>query len=178
MRKVVLYIATSMDGFIAKEDGDVNWLHDEAFAEKENDFGYADFLSSIDTTFMGNSTYKVVMGFDIPFPYPDSTNYVVTSDPSQPDTNDVKFIGSEEVKDLLSQIKQQEGKDIWLIGGGKLNAFFLEHGWIDEIRLFIMPIVLGKGIKMFGEVDDFSKKFALKETEVYTTGVVALHYAK
>jgi dihydrofolate reductase len=77
MRKIVLYIAASLDGKIARKDGDVKWL-DEFSDPEQMDYGYNDFLNSIDTTLMGNNTYKQLLGFGIDFPYRGKTNYVFT----------------------------------------------------------------------------------------------------
>jgi dihydrofolate reductase len=76
MRKLKLYIACSFDHFIARANGDVSWLELPEYAIKGEDYGYADFYDSIDTTIMGNTTYKIIKGFDIPFPYKDKKNYV------------------------------------------------------------------------------------------------------
>ena len=78
MRKIISYIAMSIDGKIAKANGDISWL-EEIPNPNNDDYGYAEFYNSIDTTLMGRITYEQVIGFDVPFPYPDKTNYVFTS---------------------------------------------------------------------------------------------------
>jgi dihydrofolate reductase len=143
MRKVKLFIATSLDSFIATTDGGVDWL----FGDR--DYGYRDFYNSIDTTLMGNNTYKQILEFGVDFPYTDKTNYVFSKQP-QKDTEFVSFIGEDE--DLVSfvvSLKQKEGKDIWLIGGGEINAFFLSHHLIDEMILSVHPVILGPGLPLF-----------------------------
>jgi dihydrofolate reductase len=76
MRKLILYIAASLDNYIATTDGGVNWLNDNELELPEEDYGYGDFYRTIDTTLMGNNTYRFIMNHDVPFPYPDKKNYV------------------------------------------------------------------------------------------------------
>lgn len=148
MRKIVLYIAASLDGYIARSDGSIDWLEDPADALEGEDFGYSEFLQTIDTALMGHSTYKVVAGFDMPFPYPDKANYVFSRSAGHTDTAHVKFIYTDAVA-FVQELKQQPGKAIWLIGGGQLNTLLLNAGLIDEIILTYIPIVLGAGIPLF-----------------------------
>ena len=76
MREVILYSASSLDSYIARTDGRVDWLEYPRFTLPGEDFGYEKFLKSVDTTLMGNNTYQLILGFGGPFPYPDTTNYV------------------------------------------------------------------------------------------------------
>jgi len=78
MRKIVLYIATSIDHYIARPDGDISWLHAPEYAISGEDYGYKEFYESIETTLMGNITYKQFLGFDLPFPFPDKKNFIST----------------------------------------------------------------------------------------------------
>ncbi len=172
MRKIKLYIAVSLDGKIAKPDGSVNWLHELPVPEGE-DYGYSSLMESVDTTLMGHSTYKQIIGFDIPFPYQDKTNYVFSRSP-QPEAEFVEFV-SENVEGFVQKLKEQEGKDIWLIGGGQLNTTLFNADLVDEILIYVMPIVLGEGISLFG---DFPKEKVLKleETKSYSSSVVMMRY--
>lgn len=147
MRKIILYIAASLDGYIARQNGSIDWLENEIFAIENEDYGYSKFLKTIDTTLMGNSTYKTILGFGITFPYADKTNYVFSHSP-HPDTEHVHFVHKGAV-DFIAQLKQQPGKNIWLIGGGQLNTHFLNAGLIDEIILTYIPVILGSGIPLF-----------------------------
>lgn len=110
MRKIKLYIAVSLDGKIAKPDGDVSWL-DELPNPDHLDYGYADFLSSIDTTLMGNSTYRQLLGFGIDFPYRGKTNYVFTRNTALKEDENVKFISHEPIS-IVKEIKSGKGRDI------------------------------------------------------------------
>ena len=176
MRKIVLYIATSIDGFIAKSDGSVEWLETIPNPTK-TDYGYYEFYDSIDTTLMGNATYQQVLSFDIPFPYSGKTNYVF-SRTQHADNEDVKFI-SKDIVEFVKELKAQVGNDVWLVGGGNLNAFFLENGLIDKMIVSVMPIVLGSGIPLFGaNAKDVEVQFSLKKTTSFESGVVQLVYER
>jgi dihydrofolate reductase len=148
MRKIVLYIAASLDGYIARPDGSTEWLHDERYSLPNEDYGYSSFLKTIDTTLMGHSTYKVILGFDMPFPYPDKSNYVFSRSATHAAAEHVTFV-SDDVVAFVEQLKQQPGKAMWLIGGGQINTLLLNATLIDEIILTYIPIVLGQGIPLF-----------------------------
>jgi len=172
MRKIILYIATSLNGYIAKADGSVDWLEDIPNPYSE-DYGYSSLQRSIDTTIQGNSTYKQIIGWGIEFPYKDTTNYVITSDSSLEDNEHVNFISDNHI-DYIRELKSQEGKDIWLIGGGKVNSLLLNNGLIDEIHQFIMPIVIADGIELFDSANDIITEII--DTKKYKSGVIRYKY--
>ncbi len=173
LRKLLLYIACSLNGKIAKADGSVHWL--ESIPNPEGtDHGYAAFYNAIDTTIQGYTTYRQIIDWGIDFPYPDTKNYVLTRQQNLKDTPFVRFI-SENHADFIRKLKKEEGKDIWLIGGGQVNTLLLNEDLIDEIRVFMMPVILSDGIALF---QDLPKETRLKltGTKTYSTGAVALHY--
>jgi dihydrofolate reductase len=173
MRKIILYIATSLNGKIARKDGSVDWL--ESIPDSEQiDYGYPEFYDSIDTTIQGFNTYDKIIGWGIDFPYPDKENYVLTNKKGLADTEYVKFIASNHV-DFILNLKKQKGKDIWLIGGGKTSTMMLNEQLIDEIQLFIMPIIIPGGIELFDLIPE-EKQLNLKEIKSYSTGAVELIY--
>lgn len=176
MKKVKLYIATSLDGFIARKDGSIDWL--EALPNPNKiDYGYMDFYETIDTVIMGRKTYDHILGFDVPWPYEKCTTYLATRESDyQPPTPQTKVIQGETGAATRS-IMQEGGKDIWLVGGGQLVAFFLNEGLIDEMMLFIIPTIIGEGIPLFPSPVKESS-FQLKSTEHYETGAALLHYTK
>ena len=173
MRKIILYIATSLNGKIAKSDGSVDWLETIPNPNKL-DYGFKELNKSVDTTIQGYSSYAQVMGWDIPFPYADKKNYVITRKQDLSNTEYVDFISKDHMQ-FIKALKTQEGKDIWLIGGGQVNALLLESDLIDEIQLFMMPIVLDGGIDLFQSLS-VDKIFKLIESKTYPTGVVELRY--
>lgn len=176
MRKIVLYIAASIDGYIARKDGNVDWLEDPDYlVEGGDDMGYGDFYAGIDITLMGNATYQEVLGFDVPFPYPDKKNYVFSRSEKDNDEN-VEYVSGDIVA-FTKQLKNQPGKDIWLIGGGKINTIFLENELIDQIILTIVPFTLGDGIPMFHKAN-VETKFKLESNQTFPNGMVQLTFNK
>lgn len=174
MRKIVLYIATSIDGFIARKNGDIDWLENPDYPIEGEDFGYQKFYDSIDTTLMGNQTYQQVLGFDVPFPYKGKTNYVFSRSQEGKDEN-VQFV-KDNIADFVKNLKKDEGKDIWLVGGGQLNSMLLGQELIDQIILTIIPITLGDGISLFAQSMELDTRFSLDNSKVFKNGFVQLFY--
>ncbi len=172
MRKIILYTAASVDNFIARDDGDVSWLHSTEYKLENKDFGYADFYNAIDTTLMGNNTYKKILSFNIPFPYIDKTNFVFSHNPQKQDAQYVQFI-SKDVVSFVHSLKKQEGKDIWLVGGGEINSLLLTNRLIDKIILTIVPIMLGAGVSLFKN-PKYENEFDLEDSTSFRNGMVQL----
>lgn len=143
-REIVLYIASSLDGFIAKEDDDLQWLHD---TEGEGDAGYAEMYQSIDTTIMGKKTYDYVMKHTNTFPYPDKKCYVFTT--SEKGTNEYVEFVNEDVVEFTKRLKDQEGSKIWMVGGAGILDAFIKENLIDEYIITVTPHILGSGIPLF-----------------------------
>ena len=173
MRKIILYAAISADDFIADKQGQIDWLSDPQIITEGEDYGYADFYASIDTTLMGNTTYNQVMGFGGDFPYPDKTNYVITGNDQLEDTRYVKFISSD-IPGFCSDLRNEPGKDIWLVGGGKLNTALLEAGLVDTLILTKMPVPLGAGIPLFHD-PAWRSAFRQVSTKMYEKGVLQMY---
>ncbi len=174
MKKIILYIAASLNGKIAQSDGDVEWLETIPNPE-QTDYGYQEFYDSVGTTIQGYNTYQKILDWGIEFPYPTTKNYVLTRRQGLADTAHVEFISNNHLE-FIEQLKTQEGKDIWLIGGGQINTLLFNAGLIDEIRLFVMPIILSSGIELFEQVPQ-QKKLTLMTVKEYRSGVLELRYA-
>ncbi len=173
MRNLVLYIAVSLDGKIAKPDGSVEWL-EKIMNPEGTDYGYQDFYDSIDTTLMGHATYKAILGFDGAFPYAEKQNFVFTRQKNTPKSSEVTFVNSE-VDSFIETLKAQEGGDIWLVGGGQFTSYLLNEGFVDAMHLFVMPMLLGEGISLF-EGGLRETMLSLRDEHTYQNGVKALHY--
>jgi dihydrofolate reductase len=173
MRKIKLYIAMSLNGKIAEKDGSVDWLYIKDGDEKP-DYGYNKFYDSIDTTIQGSSTYKQIENWGIEFPYTDKKNYVITRDKSLLDSKNVEFIRTNHLE-FIKDLKQKKGKDIWLIGGGLVNTMLFNENLIDELQIFVMPIILQDGIDLF---QNLPKRTDLKKTETisHKNGAVEIKY--
>ncbi len=171
MRKLKLFIAQSVDGFIATKEGSVNWLEQTNSNENE-DFGYNDFYNSVDTTIMGYNTYREILGFGKPFPYPDKINYIISRTHVKQTDNPVEFVKAD-IVEFVKQLKQKEGKDIWLVGGSEVNGILLNENMIDEIYLTIRTVVLGGGIPIFAEGTEL-KNFGIKEITQFSDEFVQL----
>lgn len=165
-RKVILYIATSLDGYIARENGDIDWLF------TDQDYGYTDFLKSVDTVILGNRTYKQALNFG-EFPYKDKTCYVF-SKTIKGENEYVTFI-NDSFFDFVEDLKGQDGSDIWLVGGTRTIDIFMKNNLIDELIISIHPIILGKGIELFKN-DNKEMQLKLKKNMSYSSGLVQLHY--
>jgi dihydrofolate reductase len=171
---VKLYIASSLDGFIARKDGTLDWLTDLS-DPGGSDHGYAEFYETIDTVIMGRKTYEEVVGFDVDWPYGDSETYVVSRSPGQKIKTDNTRLVSGEIVETLSAMKKSEGKDIWLVGGGELVSLCMQHQLVDEIILSIAPIILGDGIQLFPEITS-EVKLTLEAVKTFSSGIVTLTY--
>ncbi|MGE7091820.1 dihydrofolate reductase family protein [Lysinibacillus sp. NPDC048646] len=145
-REVVLYIAASLDGFIAKEDNDLQWLTD---TEGEGDNGYEEMYQSIDTTIMGKKTYDYVMENSESFPYPEKKCYVFTT--SEKGSNEYVEFVHEDVVEFTKKLKEQEGSKIWMVGGAGILDAFIKGNLIDEYIITVTPHILGSGIPLFKE---------------------------
>lgn len=174
MKKLILYIATSLDGKIAGPDDDVKWLEEIPNPDK-SDYGYFDLYAGVDTTVMGNTTYQWIKRQDMPFPYPNTDNYVITRNASLQSNEEVTFL-NDDIVERIKALKVGEGKDIWLIGGAGVNQFCLGAGLIDEMRVFVMPIILGEGIPLFAGGYD-RKQVRLTSSTAYSSGVCELRYS-
>ncbi|MBC9932251.1 dihydrofolate reductase family protein [Chitinophaga qingshengii] len=168
-RKVNLYIAISLDGYIADENGQLEWLTGLPNPEK-TDYGFADFFATTDTTLLGYKTYAHILELADTYPHPNHANYVFTRS-ERPAAPHVTFVHGEDIPGFVQQLKAQPGKDIWLIGGGELNAVMLEHDLIDHITLHIMPVALGKGRPLFAD-KAFEKQFTVEGTKMYQSGAI------
>lgn len=147
MRKVILYIAMSLDGYIADDAGGVDWL--SAQPDGEDPDSYPEFIRNIDTVLMGFRTYHQIVTELSPdaWVYDDLTSYVLTHR-TLPSSENIIF--TEKNPDtLLSGLKAQPGKDIWICGGSKIVSQCVLADCIDEYYISILPVILGSGIPLF-----------------------------
>ena len=170
--KVILYIAQSIDGYIAANDGSVDFL--SCVEEEGEDYGYFGFYKTIDAVIMGANTYEQILGFG-DFPYPDKSCYVFTNRTYK--THDqVEFV-SDNPLDWIRRNGHTKPARYWLVGGSALIKAFQDEGLIDEFIISIIPTMLGGGIPLFqAHKTPFSLK--LKDVIEYPSGLVQLVYEK
>ena len=148
-RKIIVYIATSADGYIARPDGDVEWL---TRRPRNVDYGMGNFYPAIDTILWGRRTYDWGLAYckergkggmvDTKL-----ANYVFSREPPKGETPGVRFV-SEPVKEFAQRLRATPGKHIWMMGGGELIASFLDAGEIDEFDIHVIPTLIGEGIPL------------------------------
>lgn len=173
MRTVILYLAISLDGYLADKTGGVDWLLGEQ-ADHAGDYGISTFLKQVDTVLMGYRTYRQVTEELSPdhWPYPELQTYVLTHRQCS-EQKGISFVsGAPEA--LVAQLRSQPGTDIWICGGAEMAHSLICSGCIDEYRISIIPTLLGGGIRLFfGEHP--SIPLHLVETKL-ENGIVELIY--
>ena len=177
-RKVIVYIATSADGYIARPDGDVGWLDRP---HPKGHYGMPLFFKTIDTILWGRKTYLkgiemggLEKGMKAAGFGPEIRNYVFSHQPQQPSEPSVEFV-NEPVKPFAQRLRAQPGKDIWMMGGGGIIASFLDEGEIDEFSIHVIPILIGEGIPLI-QPRHRSIPLKLLSTKSFPDGVVHLNY--
>lgn len=172
-RKLVLYIATSLDGYIAKPQDDIGFL--SAVAQEGQDYGYAEFLEGVDAVILGRKTYDIIVSMGIEFPHSDKDSYVITRS-ARPATGSVKFY-SGELKSLVQQLKSQKGKNIYCDGGAEIANELIRHDLIDEFIISVIPVLVGDGIRLFKDHRP-EQLIELLDVKSFDTGLVQLHYRR
>lgn len=149
MRKVILFIAMSLDGYIADSEGKVDWLGGQGNEEEMIDT-YTKFVSYVDTVVMGWNTYHQIVTELSPqkWVYDELSSYVVTHR-NCPSTDMIHFT-NEKPCSLIRELKEKDGKHIWICGGGDLVQQLMTEDLIDLYYVSVIPMLLGKGIRLFG----------------------------
>ncbi len=174
-RKLILYISMSLDGFLATNDDDLSWL---SIVEKEGeDYGYVEFNNLVDTYIVGRTTYDTVLkltGGTFP-PAKQHKCYVITRQDRKSE-NGVTFYNGD-IGNLINELKNKEGKNIFCDGGGQIVKLLMEKNLIDEYRISVIPIILGDGKRLFNGGTPMINLKALP-SEQYESGLVQLRYKK
>ncbi len=172
MTEFILYVATSIDGYIARSDGSIDWLPSpEADAEYN---GYVKFYDSIDALVMGSTTYKQVLGFG-DWAYPGKLSYVLTSRNLSTTRADVLFVKGG-VEEVIEDVQEKGYKRVWLMGGGFVASSFIKRGLVDEYIITVIPTILGAGISLYQSVPEL--KLLLVNVISHDSGRVELRYKK
>jgi dihydrofolate reductase len=175
MRTLSLFIATSLDGYIAKPNDDLSFLKS---VEKEGeDYGYAEFTATIDTIIVGRKTYDYVLKEIGPSHYDNGerTIYVITSKERPAVGKTIFYTGS--VTALVRQLKNESGKNIYCDGGAELVNALLKSDLIDEFIISVVPVLVGNGIQLFKDGRP-EQQLQLVNAKTFSTGLIQLHYRR
>jgi len=173
MARILGYIATSLDGFIATENDGLDWL----FEYGELDLGehdYRKFIKRIGTVVMGRGTYDFLESDGSPWAYGEQRVLVVTSKPIATPKGRLEKRSS--IDDLIVELRGLDDGDVWILGGGRLQMTLIERGALDEIEIYVMPKLIGGGKALFPPTG-FQGDLRLLETSALDKGCVRLHYA-
>jgi len=171
MRKVVLGLGISLDGYIARPDGAVDFL----FMPK--DYSMGPFFATIDTMIMGRKTYDAALKMGGGgFGDPKMKSYVFSHSQPPGERGDVTFV-NESPRPFLEKLRKRPGKNIWLMGGGELARDFLKDDIVDELYIGVVPVLIGEGLPLFPSGFP-QREFTLLENKTFSKGMIALKYAR
>ncbi len=171
-RKIIVHIATSADGYIARPDGDFAWLN-----SAKGNYGMDRFYRKVDTVIMGRKTYELGLKLG-QAGYPGVQNYVFSSKPRKSaapaDAPHVEYV-NEDIEAFAKRLRKTRGKHIWLVGGSEIIASFLDRKQIDEFMIHVIPVFIGEGIPLI-RPEHRTVPLKLLKARRYSDGVVRLHY--
>ena len=171
MSKLILYIASSLDGYIAAPGDDLKFLH---LVQREGeDYGYSGFYETVDTVIIGRKTFDWVLKEIGSSPHPDKTTYVITHQDKPAVGNTIFYTG--DLKDLVLSLKSKEGRNIYCDGGAEIVNELLKSKLIDELVISVIPVLLGQGTRLFKDGRPEQNLVLLKSRQ-FDTGLVQLHY--
>jgi dihydrofolate reductase len=171
-QNVQIYAASSVDNYLAPADGSVDWL---TRFDDGTDLGYDAFYAEVGSMIVGRSTFDQVLGFG-EWPYRGKPVTVLTrSAPPEEVPTDVSFDDGSDLRSLVTRLKEEASRNVWLIGGGAVHRSFLREGLVDEIWTHVLPILLGDGIPMFPPKFD-ARDLSLIEAHTYKNGATLLRY--
>jgi dihydrofolate reductase len=170
-RKIIVHIATSADGYIARPDGDIEWLTSRP--APQGFYGMEAFMKTVDTRVLGRKTYDVSLEMGATFSSRDRT-IVFSRHPPAKAPSGVEFV-NEAIGPFVSRLRERPGKDIWLMGGGGIIASFLDAQAIDEFVVSVVPVFIGEGIPLIAPRHR-RVPLELRSVERFDDGLVQLHY--
>lgn len=170
MRKLKYHVASTADGFIAREDGSFDCFR----ADGDHVHEYLESLKSYDAVLMGRKTYEVGLKMGVTDPYPFLKSYVFSRTMKKSPAERVEIV-SEDAAEMVRKLKSESGKDIYLCGGAELAAELFKEALIDEVILKLNPLLLGSGIPLLPAIGK-QINLELIDTKVYKSGVVLLSY--
>jgi dihydrofolate reductase len=173
MSRIILYVAASLDGFIARPDGDVSWL--DAYQAEGEDYGYRDFLAGVDAIAMGSRSFDQILSFGA-WPYGEIPCYVFTKRDLTVPGGVPALLWRGSVEAFREEMECRHARTVWLLGGAALLQSFLRASAVDELRIVVIPLLLGAGIALFGTLGR-EIPLTLLSTKQYQNGIVEICYA-
>ena len=169
MRKLILGLAISLDGFIEGPNGEYDWCF------TDQDYGMSAFFKRVDTTFMGRKTYELALSMEgeIPEGFPKMKEYVFSKTMKKVKEGVILVKGN--IKKEVEKIKKEKGRDIWLFGGAELISSLMNLELVDEIILAVHPVILGGGKALFKDINERTW-LTLTDHKIYPSGLVFLTY--
>jgi len=169
MRKLILQLAVSLDGFIEGPNGEFDWCF------TDQDYGMTDFLARVDSLLLGRKSYELTqtMGEEAMAPFSQLKQYIVSTTLRNVQPGEILI--KENAEEAVQKLKQQQGKDIWLFGGASLTTSMFNAGLIDEIILAVHPVILGSGKPLFNNIQNRTH-LTLQNATTYSSGLVMLTY--
>lgn len=168
MRPIKLFIASSLDGYIARSSGAVDWLF------TDQDYGYTAFFEQIDTVIMGRKTYEQVLSFG-DYPYSSKKSFVISKTLTDSGNPDVEIV-REPLTQFVETLRRSPGQAIWLVGGAALIHSFIQQRCLDQLILAIHPTLLGNGIPLFIENSQWEINLQLTQVKTYESGLLQVSY--
>lgn len=167
MRRIILNLAVSLDGYIEGPNGEIDWCL------TDQDYGMDAFFDSTDAIFMGRKSYDMIDG--LPSPFGDRQLYVFTDTPFIVPNPDIIAVSSKNFVKDVQAICEQPGRDIWLFGGATLLSSFIKHNLVAEFILSVHPVVLGGGKPLFQDLRE-KLDLMLMGSESYSSGLIQIRY--
>src|SRR5688572_19840302 len=172
-RKVIVYIATSLDGYIAKPNDDLSFL--SIVDQDGEDYGYKDFIKTVDTVILGRRTYDWVMNEVGEFPHADKNSFIITRT-ARPSIGKTNFYTGN-LPDLIARLKSEPGKNIFIDGGAQIVNELLKDNLVDEFIISVIPILIGEGIRLFKDGRP-EQRLELISVKQFDKGLAQLHYKR
>jgi dihydrofolate reductase len=172
-RKLILFIAMSLDGFIASKGDGLEFL--SMVDQEGEDYSYGDFVDTVDTVIIGRKSYEKVVSMGHQHPHSDKELYVVTHT-EHPSVGNLKFYNGD-LKTLVLELKNKPGKNIYVDGGAVVVNELLNDNLIDEFYISVIPVLLGDGVSLF-DIGIPELKLKLVSSKSYKKGLVQLHYTR
>ncbi|MCG9649329.1 dihydrofolate reductase family protein [Vibrio brasiliensis] len=172
----IVFIATSIDGYIADKDGGLDWLH--SVPNPDNvDMGFGPLMEQVDALVMGRNTLEMVLSFDVDWPYSKPVFVLSNTMTEVPEGyQDKVFLINGELTQVVADLNQQGYHDLYIDGGITIQNF-LEQELIDQLTITTIPVLLGGGVKLFGDLESM-QNYKLVESTVYLDTIVQSHYAR